>query len=225
MDSLTRKSLIGLVQLLAAMALFLFVPAWSPRFWQAWVYWALFSIGVIAITLYFLRYDPRLVESRLAAGPRAEQQTSQKIIQAIAAVLFFAVLVVPGLDYRFHWSRMPTGLVLLGDALMVLSLAIIFFVFKENSYAASTIKVTAEQQVISTGPYRVVRHPMYSAAVILFLATPLALGSGWALMVAIPLLAVLVARLSEEERYLSAHLPGYDAYRELVSYRLIPWLW
>jgi protein-S-isoprenylcysteine O-methyltransferase Ste14 len=139
-----------------------------------WVYWILFSFGVIAITLYFLKHDPQLIEGRLRAGPRAEQETSQKIIQAIAAVLFFAVLIVPALDYRFHWSRVPTAIVVIGDFLLVLSFAMIFFVFRENSYAAATIKVEADQRVISTGPYRLIRHPMYSAALILFLATPLA---------------------------------------------------
>jgi protein-S-isoprenylcysteine O-methyltransferase Ste14 len=136
-------------------------------------------------------------------------------------VLFFAILIVPGLDYRFHWSQLPAAIVVLGDMLLVLSFAMIFFVFRENSYAASTIKVEAAQRVISTGPYRLVRHPMYSAALILFLATPLALGSAWGLSVAIPLVAVLIAHLTGEERYLSAHLPGYDAYRQQVSYRLV----
>jgi protein-S-isoprenylcysteine O-methyltransferase Ste14 len=225
MDSLTRKSLIGLIQLQVAMALALFLPAGSLRFWRGWVYWFFFSICVIAITLYLLKYDPHLIEGRLAAGPRAEQETSQKVIQAIAAVLFFALLIVPGLDYRFHWSQVSALIVVLGDMLLVLSLAMIFFVFRENSYAASTIKVEAEQRVISTGPYRLVRHPMYSAALILFLATPLALGSAWGLIVAIPLVGTLVARLTDEERYLSAHLPGYDAYRQQVSYRLVPLVW
>ena len=140
-------------------------------------------------------------------------------------MLFFAVLIVPGLDYRFHWSQVPAAIVVLGDMLLVLSLAMIFFVFRENSYAASTIKVEAEQRVITTGPYRLVRHPMYSAALILFLATPLALGPAWGLIVAIPLVAALVARLRDEERYLSAHLPGYYAYRQQVSYRLVPLVW
>ena|SRR6516164_1677828 len=152
MDNLTRKSLIGLVQLQVVMVLLLFLPAGSLSFWRGWVYWILFSLCVIAITLYFLKYDPHLIEGRLAAGPGAEQETSQKIIQAIAAVLFFAVLIVPGLDYRFHWSQVPTAIVVVGDFLLVLSLAMIFFVFRENSYAAGTIRVEAEQRVISTGP-------------------------------------------------------------------------
>jgi protein-S-isoprenylcysteine O-methyltransferase Ste14 len=225
MKTLARKSFIGLIELQAAMILLLFVPAGSLRFWEGWIYWILFSLGVIAITLYFLKHDPQLIEGRLRAGPRAEQETIQKIIQAIAAVLFFAVLIVPALDYRFHWSRLPTAIVVIGDFLLVLSFAMIFFVFRENSYAAATIKVEAEQRVISTGPYRLVRHPMYSAALILFLATPLALASAWGLIVVIPLAATLIARLMDEERYLSAHLPRYDRYRQRVNYGLIPLVW
>lgn len=223
--SLARKSLIGLIELQAAMALLLFVPAGSLRFWEGWIYWILFSLAVIAITLYFLKHDPQLIEGRLTAGPQAEQELSQKIIQAIAAILFFAVLIVPALDYRFHWSRMSGAIVVVGDILLMLSFMMIFFVFRENRYAAGTIKVEAEQRVISTGPYRLVRHPMYSAALILFLATPLALASAWGLVVVIPLGAVLVARLEDEERYLSAHLPGYDGYRQRVNYRLVPLVW
>ena len=225
MDNLTRESFIGLIQLQIVTALLLFLPAGSLSFWRGWIYWIIFSLCVIAITLYFLKYDPHLIEGRLAAGPRAEQETSQKIIQAIAAVLFFAVLIVPGLDYRFHWSQMPAAIVVLGDILVVVSLAMIFFVFRENSYAAATIKVETEQRVISTGPYRLVRHPMYSAALILFFATPLALGSAWGLIVSIPLVAALIARLTDEERYLAGHLPGYDTYRQQVRYRLVPLVW
>jgi protein-S-isoprenylcysteine O-methyltransferase Ste14 len=225
MRDLTRRAFTGLIELQVAMALLLFLPAGSLSFWQGWIYWTLFSVCVVAITLYFLKYDPHLIEGRLAAGPRAEQQTSQRIIQAIAAVLFFAVLIIPGLDYRFRGSTVPRAIMALGDVLLVFSLAIIFFVFKENSYAAGTIKVETEQRVISTGPYRMVRHPMYSGALILFLATPLALGSAWGLLVSIPLIGVLLARLMNEERYLSTNLAGHNTYRQQVGYRLLPFIW
>jgi protein-S-isoprenylcysteine O-methyltransferase Ste14 len=139
--------------------------------------------------------------------------------------LFFAVLIIPGLDYRFRGSTVPRAIMALGDVLLVFSLVIIFFVFKENSYAAGTIKVETEQRVISTGPYRMVQHPMYSGALILFLATPLALGSAWGLLVSIPLIGVLLARLMNEERYLSTNLAGYNTYRQQVGYRLLPFIW
>jgi protein-S-isoprenylcysteine O-methyltransferase Ste14 len=223
--NLTRRAFTGLIELQVVMALLLFLPAGSLAFWQGWIYWTLFLLCVVGITLYFLKYDPHLIEGRLAAGPRAEQEPIQKVIQAIAAVLFFAALIIPALDHRFRWSQLPPAIVVLGDILLVMSLAIIFFVFKENSYAASTIKVETEQRVIRTGPYRMVRHPMYSAALILFLATPLALGSAWGLLVSIPLIGVLLARLTNEERYLSTHLAGYNTYRQQVGYRLVPFIW
>lgn len=225
MRNLTRKAITGVLQLQVLMALLLFLPARSLHFWQGWIYWMIFSACVIAITVYFLKYDPHLIEGRLVAGPLGEQQTSQKIVQAIAAVLFCAVLVVPGLDHRFRWSPVPPAVVALGDVLLVLSFALIFSVFKENTYAASTIKIETEQRVISTGPYRIVRHPMYSAALILFLATPLALGSAWGLIVSVPLIGVLLARLMHEERYLSGRLAGYNTYCQEVSYRLVPFIW
>ena len=225
MDTLTRKSFVGLAQLQVALAIMLFVPAWSLRFWQGWVYWVLFLLCVLAITLYFLKYDPHLIEGRLPAGWRAEQQTMQKIIQALAAPLFMAAMVVPSLDHRFGWSHVPAALVIAGEVMTVVSFAIIFFVFKENSYAAATIRVEAGQRVISTGVYRMVRHPMYAGAVLLFIATPLALSSFWGLIVVLPLSIVLAVRLLDEERYLSANLPGYDAYRSQVRYRLVPFVW
>jgi protein-S-isoprenylcysteine O-methyltransferase Ste14 len=172
--------------------------------------------------LYFLKYDPRLIERRLEVGPGAEQEMSQKIIQAIAGMLFCALLIVPGLDYRFHWSTVPIPVVLAANAATVVSLLIVFLVFRENSHTASTIKVEDNQQVVSTGPYRFVRHPMYAGGALGFLATPFALGSVWALLAAVPLCIAMLVRLLHEEKYLSAHLPSYDDYRQKVRFRLMP---
>jgi protein-S-isoprenylcysteine O-methyltransferase Ste14 len=224
-NSLWKKALIGFIRLQVMLALLLFLPAWSLRFWEAWIYWMLFSGSVLIITLYFLKHDPRLVERRLKVGPGAEPERSQKIIQAIAGMLACALIIVPGFDHRFHWSAVPVPIVLLADVLVVLGLLIVFFVFRENSHAASVVRVEADQQVISTGPYRLVRHPMYAGAVLMFLATPFALGSLWALLVAVPLCGVVVVRLLDEERYLSVNLPGYYAYCQTVRYRLMPLVW
>lgn len=225
MDALWKRALTSCIKLQLIFALFLFVPAWSLRFWEAWLYWLLFSAAALILTLYFLKHDPRLIERRLEAGPIAEQEKSQKIIQAIASVLTCALFIIPGLDHRFHWSSVPAPLVLLGDVFVVVGFLIVFFVFKENSYTAGAVKVEADQQVISTGPYRFVRHPMYVGATLMFLATPFALGSQSALLVAIPLCSVIVARLLNEEQYLSTHLPGYIAYCQKVRYRLLPLVW
>jgi protein-S-isoprenylcysteine O-methyltransferase Ste14 len=225
MSDRSKKALMGLVNLQVMLALLLFLPAWSLHFWEAWIFWMLFSASVLFITLYFVKHDPRLVERRLTVGPVAEPEQSQKIIQAIAGLLFCALLMVPGFDHRLHWSAVAALLVLAADVLVVLGLTIVFLVFKENSHAASVVKVEAGQHVISTGPYRVVRHPMYAGGVLAMLATPLALGSLWALLAAVPLCGAIVIRLLDEERYLSAHLPGYAVYRRKVRYRLVPLVW
>lgn len=224
-NNLASKALTGLVRFQVILAVLLFLPAWSLRFWEAWIYWTLSSASVLIITLYFLKHDPRLIERRLAVGPRAEPLKSQKLIQTITGALWCALMIVPGFDHRWHWSDAPTPMVPIADVLVVLGFLIIFFVFRENSYTAGVVKVETNQQVISTGPYGVVRHPMYAGAALMFLATPVALGSLWALLVAILLCGGLAARLLDEERYLSANLPGYTAYCQKVKYRLVPFVW
>ncbi len=220
-----KQAFLGILQLQMILALVLFLPAGSVRYWEGWVYWAVFFVCSMAITLYFLRYDPRLIARRLKAGPGAEKEKSQKAIQAIAGVLFCGVLVVPGLDHRFHWSSLPPLAVVAGEGLVVLGFLLIFRVFRENSYASGIIEVADNQRVIATGPYRVLRHPMYAGAVLLFLGTPPALGSQWGSLLVPPLFGILAARLLDEERYLSIHLSGYQEYCRRVRYRLIPFVW
>jgi len=224
-NNLSKKTLRGFVRTQIFFALLLFLPTWSLRFWEAWIYLILSSGFGLIITLYFLKRDPGLIERRLEVGPAAEPERNQKIIQSIASVLSCALFIVPGFDHRLHWSAVPTPIVLSADGLFVVGLLIVFLVFKENSYTASVVRVEADQPVISTGPYRLVRRPMYAGAVLGFLATPFALGSWRALFVAVPLCGVIVVRLLYEERFLSANLPGYDAYRQKVRDRLVPYVW
>ncbi len=223
--NLQREVVLGLARLQVIMMLLIFIPAGTLRFWQGWLFSAVFLASVVFLTFYFLKRDPHLIENRMKAGPGAEQQTTQKIIQAFTGTLAAILVIVPGLDHRYHWSTVPASIVILANALVLLGFLIIYRVFEENSFAASTIKVEAEQRVISTGPYRLVRHPMYAGGVLLLLATPLALGSLWALPVAMAINIGIVVRLLDEERYLSANLPGYEAYCHEVRYRLIPLLW
>jgi protein-S-isoprenylcysteine O-methyltransferase Ste14 len=222
---LSRKALGGFVRFHVILALLLFLPAWSLRFREAWIYWVLFSASVLLITLYFLKHDPRLVERRLEVGPGAERRRSQVIIQAIASVMLLALFIIPGLDHRLGWSAVPMPVVLAADALVAAGFLIIFFVFRENSYTSGVVAVEEGQRVVATGPYRLVRHPMYAGASLLFLATPFALGSPWALLAAVPLCGVMVVRLLDEERFLRANLPGYDSYCRAVRHRLLPLVW
>jgi protein-S-isoprenylcysteine O-methyltransferase Ste14 len=222
---LRGKAIRSMLQFQIFVAVIIFLSAWSLRFWQGWLFWLVFSVLVWWITLYFLRHDPDLIARRMKAGPSAEQRTTQKFVQALAIILAAALVVVPGLDHHFGWSSVSAPISLIADAMVVLGFAIIFQVFKANSFAASTIKVEAEQRVISTGPYAMVRHPMYSGASIALIATPLALGSLCGLPAALLLIAVLVVRLLDEERYLAANLAGYDSYRSKVRFRLVPMIW
>jgi protein-S-isoprenylcysteine O-methyltransferase Ste14 len=222
---LTRKALFGLLQLDIVLGVLLFVPAWSVDFWEAWVFLFIFSISVLAITLYFLKNNPKLIEGRLKAGPSAEKEKNQKIIQTFASLFFILLIVVPAIDHRFHWSDVAIHFVLVGDIFVILGLLIVFLVFKENSYAAGVIEVGKEQKVISTGPYAIVRHPMYTGALLMLCFVPIALGSWWGLVFVFPMFVVIVLRLLDEEKFLSKNLPGYKEYCQKTRYRLVPFVW
>jgi protein-S-isoprenylcysteine O-methyltransferase Ste14 len=225
MDTLIVKTILGFAFLMLVLALALFVPAGSLAFWQAWVYLVVWAVCVILITAYLARHDRKLLAGRVKAGPVAEPQKGQQIIQSLASLFFIALFIVPGLDARFHWSCVPPVVSWVADVLVALGFFIVFLVFRENSYSSAIIELSSEQTVVTSGPYSVVRHPMYAGASLLLVFTPLALGS-W-VAIPLPFLVVLVVaiRLLEEERYLLANLSGYEEYREKVPYRLIPFVW
>src|SRR6266403_1332560 len=203
-------------------AVFLFLPAGSLRYWQGWAFMALWFLPMLIASPYFLMHDPQLVERRLQTK---EKSSEQKTIIRLAQPIVFANLLVPGLDYRFGWSRVPLWLTILSEALVLAGYLITFWVMKENSFASRTVQVMEGQRVISTGPYRVVRHPMYFGAVLMLLFTPLALGSSWALPGFLLVGVLIVLRLLHEESVLSRELPGYSEYCERTRYRLIPLFW
>jgi protein-S-isoprenylcysteine O-methyltransferase Ste14 len=225
MTNLSIRALRGVAITIVVMAAILFLAAGTLHYWQAWIFLAVFGAAALAITLYLMKYDPELLRRRMRGGPTAEKETSQKIIMWLASFGFVAILVVSGLDQRLRWSLAPASIAIAGNTLVVLGYAIIFFVFRENSFASATIEVAADQKVISTGPYAFVRHPMYAGALMYFLGMPLALGSTWGLCVAIVTTPALIWRLFEEEALLAKNLPGYSAYREKVKFRLAPFIW
>jgi protein-S-isoprenylcysteine O-methyltransferase Ste14 len=220
-----RRAGIGMAQLVVVMGLLLFAPAGAARFVEGWVFLGLFFAASLAITVYLAKKDPALLERRTQAGPVAEKERSQKIIQAFASVAFVSTILVPALDHRFRWSRAPLSAVIAGDVLVALGFLVVFFVFRENTYTSSVIEVAAEQRVIETGPYAVVRHPMYVGGLVLVAGIPLALGSLVGLVTFLPFAAIIVWRLLDEERFLARHLVGYAAYREKTPYRLVPHVW
>lgn len=225
MDDLTRKTAVGLGRFVVSLLALVFLPAWSLRYWQGWLFVVVFGGAAVAISLYLLKHDPQLLAKRLKAGPGAEKERSQKIIQALASAGFVALMVVPAVDHRLGWSRVPAWLVIAGDCLIAAGYAIVFFVFRENSFTSSTVEIQEGQRVVSSGPYTVVRHPMYSGGLVLLAGVPLALGSWWAILLLIPFAALIVWRLVEEEKFLVERLPGYLQYRKTVRWRLGPGVW
>jgi protein-S-isoprenylcysteine O-methyltransferase Ste14 len=224
-SDLRRRGLASLAKFALAMALLLFVPAWSLRFWQGWLFLIVFCGACLSSTLYFVQRDPALVRRRMAVGPAAETQPTQKRIMAVTALGFILLIVVPALDDRWHWSAVPIWLVIVANAGVLASFFLIVVVLRQNSFAAATIRVEREQKLVTTGAYGLVRHPMYAAAVPLFLFTPLALGSYWGLLVALAMLPALMWRLIDEERVLRRELPGYADYCAHTPYRLLPGVW
>jgi protein-S-isoprenylcysteine O-methyltransferase Ste14 len=219
------KAFLGLVFLLVELWFGLFLPAWSLYFWQAWVFWLIFSISTTFVSFYLLKNNLKLLETRTKAGPSAEVEKSQKIIQVFASIFFISLVIEPGFDYRYHWSYVPFPLVIVGDIFVLLGFIIVLLVFQENSYASGIIETDREQNVITTGPYRIVRHPMYVGGLLLLFFMPLALGSYWALLFAFLLFVVIVFRLLYEEKFLIQNLPGYKEYCHQTRYRLIPYVW
>lgn len=225
MDDLAKTVLRRYLWLPVILALLLFLPAGTFRFWQGWVFSGIFFLCTLVTTLYMLKRDPELLRRRLRAGPRAETRTSQKIIIAWLQAAWFGMFVVAGFDHRFGWSMVPAVVVLAADAAVVAGFAITFRVLRDNRYAAATIQVEREQRVITTGTYRFVRHPMYAGGLLMILGTGPALGSLWALIPGMLACPAMIARILDEERYLKDHLPGYREYCKTLRYRLIPFIW
>jgi len=166
--------------------------------------------------------NPTLLENRSKYGPAAEKRTIQKIILLCATIPAFATFIIPALDRRFGWSKVPSWLSIAGDLLILVGLWMVFRVFKANSFASATIEIANDQKVISTGPYAIVRNPMYASAAVYLVGVSLALGSYWGLIAAILTTFGLVGRLLDEEKFLAQNLPGYTEYCAKVHWHLIP---
>jgi protein-S-isoprenylcysteine O-methyltransferase Ste14 len=215
----------SLIALILVMAGMIFAAAGTLDYWQAWVFLACYFAASVAISLWLIRHDPALLERRMRGGPLAEGEQSQKIIMTVVSLGFIALLVVPGLDRRYGWSEAPLVAAFFGNLLLVIGWLGIFWVFRTNTYAAATIQVTSDQQLVSTGPYAIVRHPMYAAAFLMLLGIPISLGSWWGALVIVIWIPALGWRLLDEERLLVRDLAGYGEYRQTVPWRLIPFLW
>jgi protein-S-isoprenylcysteine O-methyltransferase Ste14 len=215
------KAWLSLIVSFVLMGLTLFLSAGTIQYWQAWVYIVVGAVSSVPLTLYIVN-DPILLENRFKAGPAAEQRPTQKIILLVTGLPGIATFAVPGLDHRFGWSSVPPWLSVAGVFLILLSMWMVYRVFRENSFGSATVEIAKDQKVISTGPYAIVRNPMYSSAAVYFIGMSLTLGSYWGLIPAILTTLGLVWRLFNEEEFLAENLPGYREYCAKVHWHLIP---
>lgn len=205
--------------LLAAM---LFATAGTLRYWEAWGYLAVIVLSTFSIITYFYRRDPKLLERRMRMK---EKEQRQQLFMKISVPIFLIAYIIPGFDRRYGWSDVPFGVVVISDVVILAAYYLFALVLQENRYASRVIEVADEQRVVTTGPYAIVRHPMYVAAILINLFSPLALGSYVALAVAALLPLFLVMRIRNEEEVLKRELQGYTDYTQKVRYRLLPGIW
>ena len=216
------KVLIRFVLAIIILTLNFFLPAGSIKFWEAWVYMGILFTPMIFVLIYLLKKDPELLERRMKIK---EKEEPQKVFVKLSILVFFIAFIIPGFDYRFEWSEVPFIVIIIADLFIFIGYLLFFLVLKENTYASRIIEVEKGQKVISTGPYAIIRHPMYVDVLTMYILSPLALGSYWAVLAILPLPVLVIFRIKNEEKILIDELPGYREYTQKVKYRLIPYIW
>jgi protein-S-isoprenylcysteine O-methyltransferase Ste14 len=223
-NAVLKVAALGFAQLVA-IGLLIFLPAGTFDYWQAWVFLAVFALTAWFPSIYLQITNPVVLERRMRSGPIAEGRTVQKIVMIGLYGSLVAVCVVSALDHRFGWSTAPAAVCVIGNMLAGAGLIVTVLVAVQNTYASTTVQVETGQKVVSTGLYGLVRHPMYTGNVLVLVGLPLALGSYWALIFVLPGVAVLAARIHDEEKLLGDELDGYHEYTKKVRSRLIPQVW
>jgi protein-S-isoprenylcysteine O-methyltransferase Ste14 len=199
-----------------------FLPAGTWDYWQAWAWLAVIFIPMGVSLVYLLKIDPTLLERRTRTN---ETRPEQRRIIAASAVYLMIVFLLPGFDIRYGWSNVPTWLSLAADGIVLASFILYILVLKTNTFASRVIEVEQGQQVITSGPYAFVRHPMYLSMIMMMTSSPLALGSYWALLPSIGFIMVIAARIKNEEELLLTDIKGYREYTQKTRYRLFPGVW
>ncbi|MEI6221393.1 MAG: isoprenylcysteine carboxylmethyltransferase family protein [bacterium] len=200
----------------------LFVPKGSFLYWQAWLYCLVLFIPTITLFIYLFFSNPESLERRLKTK---EKDADQKLISMLSSLMFLIAFFVPGFDSKFGWSSVSVGVIIVAVIIFLLGYGLYAWVVLTNAYAASVIEVEKDQRIVTNGPYASVRHPMYLAVVMTYGASPVILGSYWALIALLPLPLLIVMRITREERMLLSTFPAYKEYCEKTPYRLIPFLW
>lgn len=202
--------------------LIFFLPAGTWSYWQGWMYIGVLVIPMFFVIAYFMKNDPDLLERRMRMREKRSEQ--RKIIQ-FSYIVFLLAYLLPGFDIRYGWSNMPAAVSIAAAVVMFLCYLLVFRTMQVNSFLSRVIEIAENQKVIDTDVYGIVRHPMYVGMVVLYIVSPLVLGSYWAVLPALVIIPVIIARILDEEVALEKDLPGYQEYKQKVMYRLIPFVW
>ena len=199
-----------------------FLPAGTLAYWEAWAWMAVLFIPMVGVLAYLVRHDPALLERRMRTR---EPEKEQSLLIKLSLLWFAITFLLPGFDRRFGWSHVSLALVIAADVLVFLGYCIFIWVVRENTYASRVVEVEQGQEVIASGPYSIVRHPMYVGVLLMYVCTPLALGSFWALIPDLLIIPFIIARIRNEERVLQRDLAGYSQYMQITRFRLLPGVW
>ena len=202
--------------------LLLFLPAGTFDFWQAWLFIGILFVPMFIAGIVLMIRQPELLRKRLDAK---EQQQEQKWVVALSGLMFIAVFVVAGLNGRFGWYMLPDNIVYIATTTFLAAYTMYAEVLRENVWLSRTIEVQENQQVVSTGLYGIVRHPMYAATLLLFLSMPLVLASPWSFAIMLIYIPIIALRIRNEEQVLERELKGYSEYKQRVRYKVIPFIW
>lgn len=220
--TLLFRTIINFLMGVVMVGVLLFAPAGTFLFWNAWLFLALLFVPMLIIGIYLWIKQPDLLAKRLSSK---EKESEQKQVILMSAVVFVAGFVVAAVDFRFGWSQLPIWLVVVASVLLVISYGLYAEVMRENAYLSRTVEVQENQKVIDTGLYGIVRHPMYSATILLYLSIPLVLGSIYSFLLFLMFPFVIAKRISNEETVLEKGLDGYTSYKQRVKYKIIPFIW
>ena len=212
------KFLLGVI----LVGVLVFLPAGTLKFFNGWLLMGILFVPMFGAGLVMLRKNPNLLKSRLKAK---EEQKDQDLVVKLSGLMFLAGFIVAGLDYRFGWYPLPKTVVIIAAVLFVISYGLYAEVLRENTYLSRTIEVQENQKVVDTGLYGIVRHPMYSVTLVLFLSMPLVLGSLFAFVIFLIYPFIIAKRILGEEAFLQKELPGYEEYLKKVKWRLLPFIW
>ncbi len=219
---LLTQALVKFFMGVIVLGILLFLPAWSLRYWQGWLLMGILFVPMFVAGLVMMAKNPGLLRKRLNAK---EQEAEQKTVVKLSGILFIAAFVVAGLNWRFGWCILPNWAVWVAAGLFLASYLLYAEVLRENTYLSRTIEVQENQKIIDTGLYGIVRHPMYMATTILFLAMPLVLASPLSFIIMLGYIPVIAKRIKNEEKVLEEGLKGYREYKQKVKYKVIPFVW